>query len=263
MENTKTPHGETYPIEIPDSVWEKILPVLQDNPKVYVGEPQPCRKFLSAVLWMTKNGAPWRDLPKSYGYWNTIYRHFGRWCDAGVFEHKMAIFHTDEAVYARLVDSTMIRAHASAAGAPTQKGGQKAEALGRSRGGFSSKLNICYSDEGVALRFILTAGQCHDVTQGIHLIEGFSCPYVIGDKGYDSDAFIAAIEAMGAVAVIPPRKNRVEQRCYDEQLYKTRNLIERFIGYLKRYRRVFSRYDKLAVRYLGFVYFATVLIQCR
>ena len=73
----------------------------------------------------------------------------------------------------------------------------------------------------------------------------------------------AAIEARGAVAVIPPRKNRMEMRCYDAELYKTRNLIERFIGYLKRYRRVFSRYDKLAVRYLGFVYFATVLIQCR
>ena len=140
---------------------------------------------------------------------------------------------------------------------------KRQKALGRSRGGFRSKLNICYSDSGVALRFILTAGQCHDLTQGIELIEGFSCDYVIGDKGYDSDALIAAIEAMGAVAVIPPRENRVDPRCYDEELYKTRNLIERFIGYLKRYRRVFSRYDKLAVRYLGFVYFATVLIQCR
>ena len=170
-------------------------------------------------------------------------------------------FHTDETVHARLVDSTMIRAHASAAGAPQKKGGQKEAALGRSRGGFSSKLTLCYSDEGVALRFILTAGQCHDVREGIKLIAGFSSAYVIGDKGYDSDAFIAAIAARGAV--IPPRKNRVVARCYDEELYKTRNLIERFIGYLKQYRRVFSRYDKLAVRYLGFVYFATVLIQCR
>ena len=83
------------------------------------------------------------------------------------------------------------------------------------------------------------------------------------DGGYDSDAFIAAIEARNGVAVIPPRKNRVVQRCYDEALYKTRNLIERFIGHLKPYRRVFSRYDKLAVRYLGFAYFVAVLIQCR
>ena len=105
-------------------------------------------------------------------------------------------------------------------------------------------MNLCYSDSGSALRFILTAGQCHDVTQGIELIDGFSSSYVIWDKGYDSEALISAIEAQGAVAVIPPRKNRVEHRCYDAELYKTRNLIERFIGYFKRYRRVFSRYDK-------------------
>jgi transposase len=115
----------------------------------------------------------------------------------------------------------------------------------------------------MVLRFVLTAGQCHDVPQGVALIDGFCCDYVIGDGGYDSDAFIAAIEARNAVAVIPPRKNRVVQRCYDAELYKTRNLIERFIGHLKPYRRVFSRYDKLAVRYLGFAYFAAVLIQCR
>ena len=155
----------------------KILPVLQDNPNVYVGKPEQCRQFLSAVLWMTKNGAPRRDLPKSYGYWNTIYRRFGRWCDAGIFEQMMSIFfHTDETVHARLVDSTMIRVHASAAGAPQKKGGQKEAALGRSRGGFSSKLTLCYSDEGVALRFILTAGQCHDVREGIKLIEVFHPP---------------------------------------------------------------------------------------
>ena len=59
-----------------------------------------------------------------------------------------------------------------------------------------------------------------------------------------SDEFIAAIKDQGAFAVIPPRKNRVEQRCYDEELYKSRNLIERFIGYLKRSpaRRHFMRH---------------------
>ena len=86
------------------------------------------------------------------------------------------------------------------------------------------------------------------------LIEGYST-----DKAYDSDAFIAEIASQDAIAVIPPRKGRTEPREYDKELYR-RNLIERFFGWLKQYRRVATRYDKLGVRYLGFVYFATILI---
>ena len=73
----------------------------------------------------------------------------------------------------------------------------------------------------------------------------------IWDRGYDSDAFIAEMESKSAKVVIPPKKNRVVHRDYDKDLYKTRNLIERFIGYLKQYHRVATRYDKLAIRYLG------------
>ena len=113
------------------------------------------------------------------------------------------------------------------------------------------------------MRFIPSAGQCHDATEASALIQGFECAHVIGDRGYDSDAFIAAIQAQQAEAVIPPKKNRVVPRDYDKVLYKTRNFIERFIGHLKQYRRVSSRYDKLAVRYLGFLHFAAILIQCK
>jgi transposase len=110
------------------------------------------------------------------------------------------------------------------------------------------------------LRFILIAGHRNDITQAPALIEGYSYEYVIGDKAYDSDAFIAEITSREAIAVIPPRKNRTEPRTYDKELYKRRNLIERFFGWLKQYRRVATRYDKLSVRYLGFVYFAAILV---
>ena len=83
---------------------------------------------------------------------------------------------------------------------------------------------------------------------------------MIGDKAYDSDAFREAIVSAGGVAVIPPRKSRTDPRPYDEDLYKRRNIIERFFHRLKQYRRVATRYDKLAVRYLGFVQFAAILI---
>ena len=143
---------------------------------------------------------------------------------------------------------------------PQKKGGQEAQALGRTRGGFTTKLNLSLSDACVPLRFILVAGHRNDITQAPALLEGYSYEYVIGDKAYDSDAFIAEISAESAIAVIPPRKGRTEPREYDKELYKRRNLIERFFGWLKQYRRVATRYDKLSVRYLGFVYFAAILV---
>ena len=141
-----------------------------------------------------------------------------------------------------------------------KNGGQETEALGRSHGGFTTKLNAAVSDTFLPLRFILTAGARHDVTQAPALITGYRYTAVIADAAYDSDAFRAEITQHGGIAVIRPRKNRVEDRPYDKVLYKLRNVIERFFHRLKQYRRVATRYDKYAVRYLGFVYFAAILI---
>lgn len=86
---------------------------------------------------------------------------------------------------------------------------------------------------------------------------------MIGDTAYDSEAILHDIAAMGAEAVIPPRSNRLEVRAYDEELYKERHLIECFIGKLKHFRRIFSRFDKLARNYLAFLHFASTLIWLR
>ena len=121
-------------------------------------------------------------------------------------------------------------------------------------------MNLSLSDKWIPLRFTLTAGQCHDITQAPDLLKGYSYQSVIGDKAYDSDALIAEIVSNDAIAVIPPRKNRTQTRTYDKELYKQRNIIERFFHRLKQYRRVATRYEKYAVRYLGFVYFASILM---
>ena len=99
---------------------------------------------------------------------------------------------------------------------------------------------------GNPLRFRLTAGQVSDIQEAQALIEGFETQAVIGDKGYDADALVARIEGSGAQAVIPPRKNRTEQRSYDHHLYEDRNLVERFFNRLKQFRRIATRYEKLA-----------------
>ena len=98
---------------------------------------------------------------------------------------------------------------------------------------------------GNPLRWILTGGEVADITQAPALIKGFDARTVVGDKGYDADALVALINAAGAVAVIPPRSNRTEQREYDRHVYKDRSLVERFFSRLKQFRRIATRYEKL------------------
>ncbi len=135
------------------------------------------------------------------------------------------------------------------------------QALGRSRGGFSTKIHITVDALGNPLRLQLTPGQRHDIAEA--LIVGYNSEHVIGDKGYDSDSFIDVIETNGATAVIPPRRNRGAQRTYDKHIYKERHLVECFINKIKWYRRIFSRFEKLAARYFGFLSFVSTLIWLR
>jgi transposase len=116
---------------------------------------------------------------------------------------------------------------------------------------------------GNPLRFRLTGGQGHDITQGEELIAGYSCNHVIADRSFDADSFLQVILETGAVAVIPPRRHRNEGRAYDAHLYRERHLAECFINKIKHYRHIFSRFDKLASRYLGFLSFVGALICLR
>ena len=138
-----------------------------------------------------------------------------------------------------------------------------AQGLGRSRGGFSSKLHLSVDALGNPLQFRLTGGQAHDLTQAEELLPDTSVTYVVADKGYDADAFIQVVQRRGAVPVIPPRSHRKTPREYDAHLYKERHLVECFVNKLKHFRRIFSRYDKLVRTYLGFVHFASSLIWLR
>jgi len=108
-----------------------------------------------------------------------------------------------------------------------QKKHQNNEAMGKSRGGLSTKIHAAVDALGNPVRLLLTAGQTSEYTQAEALIEGFDADYVLADKGYDSDQFVSAIIAQQATPVIPPRKNRKEPRDFDKTLYKERNLVER------------------------------------
>ena len=116
---------------------------------------------------------------------------------------------------------------------------------------------------GNPLRFTLTGGQEHDVTQANELIAGMDSGYVIADRAYDSNQFLESIVEGGAVPVIPPRSNRREPHSYDTYIYQERHLVECLIGKIKHFRRIFSRFDKLANRYLGFLHFVGAVIWLR
>ena len=116
---------------------------------------------------------------------------------------------------------------------------------------------------GNPLRCALTAGQRHDLTAAQALLTDLEAAHVIGDQGYDSADFLQCILSMGAVAVIPPRSNRKTPRAYDEYLYRERHLVECFINKIKHFRHVFSRFDKLSIRFLGFLSFVGALIWLR
>jgi transposase len=113
---------------------------------------------------------------------------------------------------------------------------------------------------GNPLRWHLTGGEVHDITQGPALIAGFVAQQVIADKGYDSSPFIACIETSGAQAVIPPRKTRRDQRAYDRHAYRERHIIERFFSRLKQFRRIATRYEKLARNFLSMINLAAAYI---
>ena len=116
---------------------------------------------------------------------------------------------------------------------------------------------------GNPLRFIVTGGQEHDVTQAEELIAGIESAHVVADRAYDSQQFHETVIGNGAIPVIPPRSNRKAPHAYDGHVYQERHLVECFIGKIKHYRHIFSRFDKLASRYLGFLHFVGALIWLR
>ncbi len=135
--------------------------------------------------------------------------------------------------------------------------------MGRSRGGFSTKIHISTDGLGNPTRFLLSGGQEADITYAEPLIEGQRFEAGIGDKGYDSDRLVAVIESQGAAAVIPPKKSRKQPRAYDEHIYKERNKVEWFVNLIKQYRRVATRYEKTGRNFLGFIYVAAIMILLR
>ena len=141
-----------------------------------------------------------------------------------------------------------------------RKGGTERNALGRSRGGFSTKINARTNAEGLPIGIVITPGQAHDVTAFPALMHELDHDpeQMLGDKGYDSAAVRQEIEKRGGETVIPTTASRKIQQVVDKAIYALRNRIERFFNRLKNSRRVATRYDKLVESFVAFVLLASI-----
>jgi len=125
----------------------------------------------------------------------------------------------------------------------------------------STKIHATTDALGNPLSFDLTPGQACDLDGADRLLSDVVADIVLADKAYDADErVLQRLEAQGKTAVIPPKRNRKQQRDYDKELYKARHLIENFFAKLKQYRALATRYDKRAVNFLGAIYLAASVI---
>ena len=139
----------------------------------------------------------------------------------------------------------------------------EAHALGRSKGGLSTKVHAATEALGNPVRFILTSGERNDITQIEGLLDGLKASHVLADKGYDGQRAMDAVAATGAKPVIPRRTTTAQWRTFDAIIYKDRNLIERFFSKIKHFRCIATRYDKLARNYAEFLNLVAALKCCR
>jgi transposase len=237
--------------ELTEAQWTCIQDFLPGRKESVGRTAKDNRSFVNGVLWALRSGARWSDLPERYGQYKTVHKRFTRWAVNGVWERIFRMLTQDKSNQYLMIDSTIVRAHQQAA-TGRKKGGPD-QALGRSRGGLTTKIHLLCHGLGQPLDFLLTAGQAADCTQAIPLLSDRTTNYVLADKGYDAEAIGQHIQARGAEPVIPPRAHRKSKREYNKTLYKQRNCIERCFSKLKHFRRLATRFEKNKINFQALV----------
>ena len=244
---------------ITSEAWVKMLMFLKTVPNIYIGKDNQCKKFIEAIYWMARTGAQWRELNPQYGNWNSVFKRFNAWSRKGIWDDLFAFCIQDPDLEYVMIDATIVRSHACAAG----YGDQKTEGLGRSKGGFTTKIHALVDALGNPLKFLVTPGQDSDVSWAGKLIGSVRGTYAIGDRGYDCNEFRIELRNKNYTPVIPGRSNRIVKIDYDKHIYKERNVIESFFAKLKYFRHIFSRFDKSARSYTSFLSFVGAILWLR
>ncbi|MDR2307804.1 MAG: IS5 family transposase [Paucimonas sp.] len=269
--------------ELSDEAWAVVADLFT---AVHVrGRPRSSdRLMLDGVLWVLCSGAAWRDMPERFGSWTTAYHRFRVWRNRGTFDQMLRRLHlrlNDKGLidpHTWMIDSTAVRATRASSGAGKKGGPDEPadHALGRSRGGLTTKIHMLCDANGIPLRFLLSGGQASDISYAQPLLDDVSipssqrgrprkrCKWLLADKGYDAEALRRYCDQYRMQPVIPLRSMKRKPkpglpRLFDRPKYRQRNIIERMFGWLKENRRIVTRFDKLAKSYAAMVSLACVL----
>ncbi|CAK0767601.1 transposase [Gammaproteobacteria bacterium] len=218
---------------------------------------------LTAMLHVMENGCRWRGLPQESGNWHTIHTRAGRWSKNGVPDRILSVLRTESIVRIDhiLLDSTIIKVHPDGTGALKRNGPQS---IGKTCGGHTTKINTIAIDDKKSLDFSLSCGQSPDAPEGRKLLDKLNGKNlegvpVIMDRAYEDNKTGELVSNPGMKPVVPPKRNRIVKWEYDREMYKKRNEVERLFRRLKRFRRIFTGFDKLDVMFNFFVTFGLIL----
>ncbi|HCU1555477.1 TPA: IS5 family transposase [Escherichia coli] len=263
--------------DLPDEAWTIIKPLLPPEPATrQAGRPwAEHRKIINGMFWVLCSGGPWRDLPERYGPWKTVNNRFNRWSKSGViniiFNRLLSRLDANGFVdwSATALDGSNIRALKCAAGAHKKHPDiDEDNGLGRSQGGFGTKIHLATDGSGLPLNIVLSPGQSHESQFAQRLLDGIGVQrqngcikrrghVVLADKAYSGHTLRNELKNKGLKAVIPRKSNEkmasVGRARLDRDAYRNSNVVERCFGHLKEYRRIATRYDKTARNYLAMV----------
>lgn len=248
------------------------------------------REVSDATAHKFQTGTQWVHLPERYGNWRGVYNRLRMWAVDGTWERVFTALVTqadadDSLAWAVSVDSTIVRAHQYAAGA-RKNGAPAAEpgdhAIGRSRGGLTTKIHLAADARCRPLAFVLTAGQAGDASAFTDVMARLRVPRPRGrprtrpdlnlaDKAYSSRAIRDHLRKRGIRAVIPvpadQRTHRLRRGsrggrppAFDREAYKLRNTVERCINRLKQWRGIATRYEKTATIHLAGLHIAGIFL---
>jgi transposase len=243
-----------------DAQWEKMQPFCLGKPSDPGRTGGDCRLFMEAVLWIARTSSPWRDLPSLFGHWNSVFKRFRDWVKAGVFARMFEAASDEPDLEYAMVDATIVRVHRHGQGA---RGGTQSQAIGKSRGGLTTKILALTDALGNLIRFVLLPGQRHDTVGVAMLISGIAFGGLIGDKAFDANWLIAELNQRRTRIVISQMPQRKEPLAIDREVYKWRHLIENFFGKLKEFKRISMRSDKTDTSFIAMIHLAAAVVTSK